>query len=136
MLAQGEMQELMDCFSGAYTIFGLTISVSKTVVMYQPVPGKSFMNPAIFVYGKHFRLVAHFVYLVSQDNSLDREICLRMEKATRSFGLFEKKFWSQCNIKASTKLGVYQACILHAPLYACETWIVYRQHLKALERFH
>ena len=36
----------------------------------------------------------------------------------------------------STKLEVYNACELTYLLYSCETWVVYRRHLKQLERFH
>ena len=35
-----------------------------------------------------------------------------------------------------TKLEVYNACVLTCLLYSCETWVVYRRHLKQLERFH
>lgn len=55
-------------------------------------------------------------------------VCFR--KAATSFGLL----WSQHDIKPSTKLGVYRAYIIPALLYACETWVVYRQHFKAFER--
>ena len=44
--------------------------------------------------------------------------------------------WSQRGLKKSTKLEVYNACVLTCLLYSCETWVVYRRHLKQLERFH
>ena len=43
---------------------------------------------------------------------------------------------SQHNIRRSTKLKVYRAVVLTSPLYGCETWTLYRRHLKQLERFH
>ena len=36
-----EMQHLMDFFEAACTALGLTISLKKTVLMYQPTPGKT-----------------------------------------------------------------------------------------------
>ena len=44
--------------------------------------------------------------------------------------------WSQRGLKKSTQLEVYNACVLTCLLYSCETWVVYRRHLKQLERFH
>ena len=37
--SEQKMQHEMDCFSQACSNFGLTISTSKTEVMYQPAPG-------------------------------------------------------------------------------------------------
>ena len=108
----------MDCFSGVCTAFGLTINVNKTLVMSQPAPNKHFVDLAIFVYGKHLKVVDPFVSLgsiLSQDNSLNREISLRLLKATRCFVLLEKRVWSQCGIKISIKLGVYQVLCAHCP---------------------
>lgn len=64
----------MGCFSAACIAFDLTINLSKTVVIYQFAPSNSFLNPAIFVYGKSLGVVDCFVYLssiLSQDISLD-----------------------------------------------------------------
>ena len=44
--------------------------------------------------------------------------------------------WSQKGLKKSTKLEVYNACVLTCLLYSCETWVMYRRYLKHLERFH
>ena len=110
-----EMQDLLDCFSKTCSAFGLTISIKKTVIMYQPAPGKTYTEPNILVYGQRLKIVDQFVYLgstLSQDGSLDNEISLRLEKATKSFGQLEKKVWSQRGMKVHTKLGVYQACVL------------------------
>ena len=36
----------------------------------------------------------------------------------------------------STKLKVYRAVVLSSLLFGCETWTVYKRHLKQLEKFH
>ena len=133
------MQTLMDSFSLTCTLFGLTISIKTTIIMYIPAPGKIYAEPNILVYGKSLKVEEQFTYLgstLSQDGSLDNEISLRLEKATKSFGQFEKRVWSQRGIKVHTKLAVYQASVLSVLLYASETWVVYRRHIKVLERFH
>ena len=44
---QSVMQNLVDNFSRACDSFGLTISVKKTEVLYQPRPGKAYSKPII-----------------------------------------------------------------------------------------
>ena len=43
---------------------------------------------------------------------------------------------SQCYPGHQTENVQYRAVILSSLLYGCETWTVYRRHLKQLERFH
>ena len=68
--------------------------------------------------------------------SLDDEIALRLKKAMGAFSALKYRVWPQRGLKKSTKLEVYNACVLACLLYSCETWVVYRRHLKQLERFH
>ena len=56
--------------------------------MYQPGLNKRFVDLAIFVYRRRLKFVDRFVYLgstLSQDNSVDREISLELQKATSTF---------------------------------------------------
>ena len=48
---QSDMQESMDRFSKACTDFGLTISTTKTEIMYQPAPSIPYTVPSITVNG-------------------------------------------------------------------------------------
>ena len=76
-----EMQHLMNSFEAACTALGLTISLKKTVLMYQPIPGKTYVEPSIYVYGKKLAVVPKFVYLGSTlncSNSIDDEVGLRI----------------------------------------------------------
>ena len=134
-----DMQHLMDNFTKARAAVGLTISLKKTVVMYQPAPGKLYHGPNIYVYGKRLQEVDKFVYLGStlyRSCNFDSEVSLRIQKASKSFGKLEKRLWCQHGILKETKLKVYHACVLSSLLYACESWVVYRHHFRQLERFH
>uniref|UniRef100_A0A0B7B435 Reverse transcriptase domain-containing protein n=1 Tax=Arion vulgaris TaxID=1028688 RepID=A0A0B7B435_9EUPU len=42
-----EMQTYMDTFSMAYDMFGLTINIKKTEVMFQPAPREQYYDPII-----------------------------------------------------------------------------------------
>lgn len=134
-----DIQSLLDRFSKACTMFGLTISTSKTEVMYQPAPGKDYYEPSIFVYGERLKVVDEFTYLGSTLNrfcNLDNEIVNRIQKATAAFRALEDRVWKKHSIKLCTKIKVYVACILSALLYACETWAPSMNNIKSLERFH
>ena len=88
------MQEIMDLFSEAYTAFGLTISLEKTKVMLTPPPGQRYVEPNIYVKGTRLKVVDSFVYLgsaISRCGSLDSEISLRIESASRAFSGLEKR---------------------------------------------
>ena len=113
-----DMQVTLNCFSKACTMLGLTISLKKTVVLYQPAPGVAYIEPSIFVYGEKLKAVDNFVYLGSTlDKSckLNAEINLRISKASASFGKLEKRCWSRRAITMETKLNVYKTCVVLNP---------------------
>ena len=133
------MQAIMDLFSKTCTAFGLTIRLKKTKVMFTPPPGHPYVELNIFVEGTRLDVVDSFVYLgstLSRDGLLDSEIHLRIEKASKAFGKLENRLLSDRAIAIKTKLSVYELCVLIALLYSSETWTMYHQHIKALERFH
>ena len=71
-----DMQAIMDRFSKACTVFGLTISLKKTKVMSTPPPDHPYAEPNIFVEGTRLVVVDTFVYVggnFSRDRSLDSE---------------------------------------------------------------
>ena len=134
-----DMQTIMDRFADACTRFGLTISLDKTKVMHTPVPGSTYVEPDIYVYGSRLDVVTSFVYLgstISSDGSLDAEIKERISKASGAFGSLEDRVWSDRDLTINTKLVVYETCVLTSLLYASEAWTVYQKHIKPLERFH
>ena len=55
---------------------------------------------------------------------------------SRALGRLRARVLNQHSIKLSTKVKVYKAIVLTSLLNGCETWTLYRRHLKMLERFH
>lgn len=137
--SETEMQLIMDRFSDACDAFGLTISIKKTKVMYTPAPGDPYVEPSILVKGNRLEVVDKFPYLgstISRDASLDAEILSRIQKASVAFGKLESRAWSDRDLTNTTKISIYNACVLTSLLYSSETWTVHRRHTKWLERFH
>ena len=133
------LQRLCDCFSSAARRFGLTISIKKTEVLYQPARGNAHVPPAIFIEGTQLKAVELFKYLgsiVSSNATHDAEITARIGKATSAFGRLTKRLWKNRNIRIDTKISVYKAAVVTSLLFGCETWTLRKAHFTQLERFH
>ena len=63
--SQEDMQLLMDRLAAACSRYGLTISLKKTVVLYQPGPGKLYVPPVISTGDRVLEAVDKFTYLGS-----------------------------------------------------------------------
>ena len=134
-----QMQQDVDSFGKACNNFGLTISIKKTEVMFQPAPGKPYHKPNITVNDQVLQIVDNFTYLgstLSRDVSLDAEINNRISKASAAYGRLTKNVWERRGLKLTTKLKVYKAVVLTTLLYASETWTTYSRHVKRLNHFH
>ena len=136
-----DLQVIVNRFAEACRLFGLTISLSKTEVLFQPAPGtvRPPPTPTIRIESTQLKVVDQFKYLgsiISSDGSLDKEIAARIGKASQSLGCLRSRVLNNKNIKLATKIKVYKAVVLTSLLYGCETWTLYRKHLKQLERFH
>ncbi len=59
------LQHIINCLSSATKAFGLTISLKKTEVIYQPPPRGSHIPPEICIDGTTLNAVDHFTYLGS-----------------------------------------------------------------------
>ena len=126
------MQESADKFSTAYSNFGVTISIKKTEVLYQPPPGKIISEPNITVHGSRLNVVQRFTYLgstLSQNATIDDEVDIRIARASASFGRLSKQVWKRKGISIDTKLKVYKAVVLPTLLYGCETTTCLRKLL-------
>lgn len=133
------MQHSMDKFSQACDSFGLTISIKKTEVMYQPAPGKQYVEPSIQVHGSNLKTVDRFTYLgstLSRSATIDDEINSRVAKASTAFGKLRSNVWERRGIRLETKLKVYKAVIITTLMYGCEAWTIYARHAKQLNHFH
>lgn len=138
-LNEPDLQELATCLAEAAKAFGLTISLQKTEVMLQPAPGLAPPEPQIEIEGTTLNNVESFTYLgscLTSNCSMDKEVSNRLSKAGASFGRLWPRVWSVRGIKLPTKLAVYKAVVITSLLYGCETWTLYRKHIRALDQFH
>ena len=67
---------------------------------------------------------------------MDKEITTRIQKANQALGRLRTKVLQHKGLRLATKLKVYNAVVISSLLYGCETWILYRRHVKQLEQFH
>ena len=119
--------------------FGTTVRIQKSVVMHQPAPATCGTEPSISIDDATLKNVENFTYLgscLSSDASLDKEIAIRLSKASNSFGRLRPRVWNERGLKEETKIAVYRAVVLSSLLYGCEPWTCYRRHLKKLDQFH
>ena len=119
------LQAMANALSTATKMFGLTISLKKTEVMFQPAPGTTRSEPSIKIENTTLNVVNKFKYLgsiISDDCSIEREINNRIRLASDAFGRLRNKVWNCREITLATKLIVYQAIVISVLLYGCETW--------------
>ena len=136
---EGNMQRMVDLFAEACANFGLTISIKKTEVMFQPAPGEPYIEPVITINGQKLEVTKKFPYLgsvMSDSATIDDEINLRVSRASSSFGRLREKVWKRRGLSFETKLQVYRAVVLPSLLYGSESWTVYSRHLQKLQSFH
>jgi transcription termination factor 2 len=136
---ENHLQTIVNKFSEAAKLFGLTISLGKTEVLLQPAPNTTPPQPCITIDGTQLKNVDMFKYLgstISSDGTLDKEIVARIQKASQALGRLRTKVLQHKDIRLSTELKVYNAIVLPSLLYGCETWTLYRRHIKKLEQVH
>ncbi|KAK4309191.1 hypothetical protein Pmani_019155 [Petrolisthes manimaculis] len=87
---EADLQLIVNKFAEASRLFGLTISLGKTEVFYQPSPASPEHHPPTILIGDTaLKTFEHFKYLgsvISSDGSLDREISARIGKASQALG--------------------------------------------------
>ena len=134
------LQRSANIFAAACKRFGLTISIKKTEVMFQPAAAKaSRVEPEIEVNGCKLNVVNQFTYLgsiMSDDCKIDKEIEARIKKASASYGRLTDRVWENRSVKLKTKIAVYKAVVMSTLLYGCETWTCHQRHVRMLDRFH
>ena len=82
------LQHTVDRFSDAAKNLGLTISLKKTEVLYQPPPRETYSPPHISIDGTNLNAVEHFPYLGSvtcKDATVSKDLDNRLSKASSSF---------------------------------------------------
>jgi hypothetical protein len=134
-----DLQLVIDRVSMATKRFGLTISIKKTEVMFQPAPNTIYEAPSIQIDNVELKVVDFFKYLgsiLANDCSFDQEISHRIKQAASAFGKLYSRLWNKEGITLKTKLKVYRAVVLTTLLYGAESWVLYRRLIGQLNSFH
>ena len=132
---QDGLQSLMDRFSDACDLFGLSISQNKTQVMGQATPSP----PCITVNGEELEVVHQFQYLGSTTTdtlSLDVDLNKRICKVSTTLSKLTKTVWENKHLTIPTKISVYKACVISTLLYGSESWTTYSTQEQKLQVFH
>ena len=67
---------------------------------------------------------------------INKEVDNRLAKGNRVFGRLYRRVWNNKNLKKDTKISVYKAVVLTTLLNGAESWVIYRRHLRLIERYH
>ena len=129
------LRRLMNVFSQACKDFGLTISLKKTNVVGQDVP----TLPTTVIENYQLDVVHQFTYIgstISDNLSLDVGINKRIGKAATTLGRLTLRVWENSKLTNSTKMSVYNACVISTLLYASESWTTYAKQKHKLNSFH
>ena len=84
------MQRMVDLFTKACANFGLTISIKKMEVMFQPALGEPYFGPVITINRQKLKATNKFPYLgnvMSDSVTIDDEINLRVSRASSRIDL-------------------------------------------------
>ena len=109
------LHHIINRFSDATKNFGLTISLKKTEVLYQPPPREEYSPSVISVDGTNLNAVEHFTYLGSvifNNATVSKDLDNLLSKASSSFGRQSKRVWQSHSLRLSTKIQVYRAVVV------------------------
>ena len=121
---------ITDSFAKAARRFGITISLKKTEVMFQPNPGTKPCTIKYYCWQRHLNVVDTFTYLgstLSKNAMFDDDISAPSWKC--------KHLWNERGVRLSTKINVYCAVVLTTLLYGCKACTPYGRHIRLLDQF-
>ena len=133
------LQHLTSCFAEAAQLIGPEVSLKKTAVLHKPAPLEEYHPPHITIGEFELKAVYPFTYLgctITSDAKIDKEVNNRLAKTNSTFSRLYKRVWDNKHLKKGTKISVYRAVVLITLLYGSESWVMHRNHLRLLERFH
>ena len=73
---------------------------------------------------------------MSQDGGCIAEIDARISKASKVFGFWKKRVFTNMQFSISTKMKIFRALVRPVLLYGCETWSITQPNLQRLNTFH
>ena len=123
-----DIKSITDSFARATRLFGLTISLKETDVMFQPKPGTNHVPPNITIDNVHLKVMDKFTYLgstLSENAMIGDQISARLGKARTSFGGLTTRSWNKRGVCLSTKipLNTWETIATIRPLWChiCRT---------------
>jgi len=134
-----DLQLLADIFSSAYQRFGMEVNTDKTKVLIQPAPGYPLQEVDVVLGGRSLESVSSFPYLgslLSRSATCSEDVNNRIRAAHHAYGKLSKRVFNDHNLTTKTKIMVYRSVVVPTLLYASETWTLYRDDVRRLERFH
>ena len=137
------LQETTDLIVKYSDYSGLKINVRKTETMAiskqaSQMPYTEKDTLAISIGNEVVQQCSEFKYLgatICSDNNLDREIAVRIGKATGAFNRLYN-IWNSRSISISVKIRIYKAAVITVLTYGCEVWNTSKAQMKRLESFH
>ncbi|KAL7859606.1 hypothetical protein SRHO_G00147530 [Serrasalmus rhombeus] len=104
------------------------------------VLGQDVDTPLVITIDNYKLEVVHqFTYLgstISDNLSLDAKINKRIGKAATTLGRLTTCIWENPKLTTSTKMAVYNTCIISTLLYGSESWTTYAKQEQKLNSFH
>ncbi|CAF4323424.1 unnamed protein product [Rotaria sp. Silwood2] len=119
--------------------YGITMSIKKTYIMQctqlkvdtskKIIKDEEIIHPQIDITIRNdtVAMVDEFCYLgccFTRTFSFDREIEMRLEKATVAFNMLRHVVWYQKTVSIEAKLRIFRSCILPVLFYGSEVWSV------------
>ena len=123
------LQSLLTSYNQLAKRMGMRINTKKTETM-------CIGNTADFyVDGIKLVNVPHFKYLgsiLSSDCSMRAELTSRIQAVSCAYGRLRKRVFDSRDLTVSTKIAVYNQCLMPLLLYGSESWTVYQHEVREL----
>ena len=123
------LQSLLTSYNQLAKRMGMRINTKKTETM-------CIGNTADFyVDGIKLVNVTHFKYLgsiLSSDCSMRAELTSRIQAVSCAYGRLRKRVFDSRDLTVSTKIAVYNQCLMPLLLYGSESWTVYQHEVREL----
>ena len=123
------LQSLLTSYNDVAKRMGLCINTVKTEIMCIDNIADSFVD------GTKLANVTRFKYLgsyVSSDCYMKEELASRIQAISCAFGRLRKRVFDSHDLTASTKVAVYNQCLMPLLMYGSETWTLYQHEIMQL----
>ena len=118
-----ELRAKAVAFQTRLSLWGLTMSVNKTKALTTESGDHAPVAVAAHDGLTEIEFVDTFEYLgvlINSKGTSDQAIKLRIDKARKAFWALDSSVWRVAQLKLSTKMHVYRACVLSVLLFGSE----------------